>query len=114
MKEFTLRELCGLCGVSRRAVQGYEKLGLVCPCGKTDRGYLLYDEQACDRVRYVKSLQNYGFSVREIVRFEALSARERTAVLREKLVGLEARRNDIEGYILELREMLDTPEGSPT
>ena len=35
MAEMTLRELCDSLGVSRRAVQGYEKAGLVSPEGKT-------------------------------------------------------------------------------
>ena len=30
----TLREVCDLLGVSRRAVQGYEKVGLVEPSGR--------------------------------------------------------------------------------
>ena len=38
MAEMTLRELCDSLGVSRRAVQGYEKAGLVSPEGKNERG----------------------------------------------------------------------------
>lgn len=45
MAEMTLRELCDSLGVSRRAVQGYEKAGLVSPEGKNERGYLLYSEE---------------------------------------------------------------------
>lgn len=35
MSEITLREVCEKLGVSRRAVQGYEKAGLVTASGKT-------------------------------------------------------------------------------
>lgn len=34
MKEMTLREVCESANVSRRAVQGYEKAGLVSASGK--------------------------------------------------------------------------------
>ena len=36
MDDLLLRELCRLTGVTRRAVQGYEKEGLVSPSGKTN------------------------------------------------------------------------------
>lgn len=39
----TLREVCDTYGVSRRAVQGYEKAGLISASQKNERGYLLYD-----------------------------------------------------------------------
>lgn len=34
MEEKTLREVCDLVGITRRAIQGYEKAGLVVPVGK--------------------------------------------------------------------------------
>ena len=41
MSEITLRELYDAFGISRRAVQGYEKAGLVSATSKNKRGYLL-------------------------------------------------------------------------
>lgn len=68
MSELTLREVCEKLGVSRRAVQGYEKAGLVTASGKTDRGYLLYDAQAQKRIRQIKQYQKFGFQLREIAK----------------------------------------------
>ena len=51
MKDMTLREVCNAIGVSRRAVQGYEKESLVSATGKTNRGYLLYDTAAQERIK---------------------------------------------------------------
>lgn len=107
MKRFTLRETCMLCGVSRRAVQGYEHYGLVCPCGKTDRGYLLYDEDAVERIRFIKSLQNCGFSVREIAGYQELTGAERRTVLMRKKEMLCRKRDDIERYIAEIETMIE-------
>ena len=50
MSEKTLREVCNAVGVSRRAVQGYERAGLVSATCRNERGYLLYDEEALDSV----------------------------------------------------------------
>ena len=41
MEDKTLHEVCEAFGVSRRAIQGYEKAGLVSASGKNERGYLL-------------------------------------------------------------------------
>lgn len=46
----TLREVCEMYRVTRRAIQGYEKAGLVLPSGKNKYGYLLYDEEAQRRI----------------------------------------------------------------
>lgn len=66
MSEITLREVCDTLGVSRRAIQGYEKAGLVSPTGKNIRGYLLYDESSQERIKKIKLFQEMGFSIKEI------------------------------------------------
>lgn len=62
----TLREICDELSVSRRAVQGYEKIGLVAACSRTERGYLLYDLDTYERIKRVKFYQELGYSLREI------------------------------------------------
>ena len=51
MKAFTLKQTCEMTGASRRAVQGYEKLGIVSASGRNKYGHLIYDEMALDRKR---------------------------------------------------------------
>ncbi len=66
MKEMTLREVCQSLGVSRRAVQGYEKAKLVSASAKTESGYLLYNDSARERIKQIKLFQDMGFSIKEI------------------------------------------------
>lgn len=66
MATMTLRELCNSLGVTRRAVQGYEKAGLVCAADKNERGYLLYDEEALKKIDRIKLYQQFGFTIKEI------------------------------------------------
>ncbi len=66
MGYMTLREVCESLSVSRRAVQGYEKAGLVSATGKNERGHLLYDRDARERIKQIKLFQELGFSVKEI------------------------------------------------
>lgn len=64
--DMTLREIVDNFGVSRRAVQGYEKAGLISASGKNERGYLLYDETSQGRIRQIKLFQQMGFTIKEI------------------------------------------------
>lgn len=66
MQQKTLREVCNMVGVARRAIQGYEKIGLVASVGKNKYGYLLYDEEAIEKIRTIKQYQEFGFKVKEI------------------------------------------------
>ena len=61
MQEMTLKEVCKKIGVTRRAVQGYEKAGLVSFSGKNKYGYLLYDEVAIEKIRIVLCIQSLAF-----------------------------------------------------
>ena len=64
--DMTIRKICDTFGVSRRAIQGYEKAGLIFASGKNERGHLLYDEAAQERIKQIKFFQQAGFSIKEI------------------------------------------------
>ena len=61
-----LREICETLEISRRALQGYEKAGLVSATGRNKYGHLLYDETAKLRIAKIKFYQQLGFSLKEI------------------------------------------------
>lgn len=71
-----LREVCESIGVTRRAVQGYEQMGLVSPTGRNKMGYLLYDEEAQNKIRQIKQYQDFGFTLSEIKKLDNASAEE--------------------------------------
>ncbi len=66
MNELTLKEVCGKYGVSRRAVQGYEQAKLVSFTGRNKYGYLLYNQEAQERICMIKRYQEFGFTINEI------------------------------------------------
>ena len=79
--EMSLREVCQTLGVSRRAVQGYEKAKLVSASGRTESGYLLYNELARERIKQIKQFQDMGFSIKEIQTIIDAPAQVRRAAL---------------------------------
>lgn len=64
--KMTLKEVCNMVGVTRRAIQGYEQVGLVASSEKNKYGYLLYDEVMIEKIRMIKQYQDFGFKVKEI------------------------------------------------
>jgi len=62
----TLREVCSTYDISRRAIQGYEKAGLVSASGKNKYGHLLYDEDSQKRIVRIRLFQQMGFRIKEI------------------------------------------------
>jgi len=103
----TLRELCETYGVSRRAVQGYEELGLVQASGKNERGYLLYDAKTQRQVCLIKTLQRIGFQLKEIRPYLEASDSEKITALTSKLECLEQEKAELEIVIRMTYEMIN-------
>jgi len=99
----TLKEVCNLAGTTRRAVQGFERYGLVRPSGKNKYGYLLYDDNAVERILFICFLQNLRFTLREIAELLDLPMEK----IRVKILSrVNLLRNQIERY----GEFLDKTE----
>ena len=106
MDELTLREVCSVVNVSRRAIQGYEKAGLVSATNRNKRGYLLYDENARERIKLVKLFQDMGFTVREIKRIIDGPDELLKAALEERLIKLQSELRQTEGIIDIVQDMI--------
>jgi len=91
--EMTLREICDALNVTRRAVQGYEKWGLVYASGRNDRGHLLYDNKAYERIRKIRLFQDLGFSLKEIKEIIDLPGEKIKPIIEAQL---EKRREEVE------------------
>lgn len=106
MQSATLREVCAKYKVSRRAVQGYEKAGIVKPTGKNKMGYLLYDTATQERIGMIRMYQDIGFSIREIK--EIIDAPKTSAIpiLENQLKKLKGERSRIEGRIEMLYDLI--------
>lgn len=103
----TLREICDSLGVSRRAVQGYEKVGLVKPTGKNERGHLLYDEQTRERIREIRLFQQIGFTRKEIATIIDAPSEIRREALERQLVRLKKKKEDVEVLIQEVYQLIE-------
>jgi DNA-binding transcriptional MerR regulator len=53
-------------GLSVRTLHYYDEIGLLSPSGRTDSGHRLYTADDVVRLQQIKSLQQVGFSLREV------------------------------------------------
>lgn len=102
----TLREICERLGVSRRALQGYEKAGLVAATGRNKYGHLLYDNDAEMRIAQIKFYQQLGFSIKEItVIIDAPNVVKRTA-LEHQVQKLREEKTEMDELIEKTNQMI--------
>lgn len=101
-----MREVCTEFNVKRRAVQGYEKAGLVSATGHTNRGYLLYDETAQKRIADIRMYQDFGFTIREIVEIIDASDEQRKTALVKQRKKLKKEKKDLEIVIKKINTLI--------
>ena len=107
MEEITLREVCDSFGVSRRAVQGYEKAGLVCATGRNRRGHLLYDINSQERIKKIKLFQEMGFSIKEICEIIDAPSHILKSALEERIAKLKEDYAHTENMIRKANELIE-------
>lgn len=101
-----LRKICEEVGVSRRAIQGYEKAGLVEASERNKYGYLLYDEKAVERIKQVKLFQDFEFQISEIAEFIDAPKDEIVIRLKKQLICLNKKQERMDLVIKKAEEMI--------
>ena len=96
MKEYTLKQTCEMTGASRRAVQGYEELGMVSASGRNKYGHLMYDEVTLERIRIIKLYRDMGFSGKDVKKLMASAKEEQKNMIREKILIMDEEINRLE------------------
>ncbi len=107
MEEKTLKEVCELIGVTRRAVQGYEEAGLVTATGRNKYGHLLYDESAVKRIREIKQYQDFGFAVKEIAVLLMAPKEEYLKMMEKRLAVMQMELQQTKINIEKMKEILE-------
>lgn len=53
-------------GVATSTLRFYEREGILAPSARSPKGYRLYDRQAVDRMKFIRSAQAVGFTLADI------------------------------------------------
>jgi len=97
MSRLTTGELARQCGVNLETIHFYERQGLLPKPPRTGSGYRMFPSESARRVRFIKSGQELGFTLREIGELLALRFDPETSCgdvrrrAEEKLADVEQR-----------------------
>ena len=104
---YRVGEFAALTGVTVRALQHYDRLGLLKP-SRTDAGHRVYAPADQQRVRYILALRAIGMPLHQIAELLVSPASQLAAAFRAQRARLEQSRTGIEEAIQVLRQ-LETP-----
>ncbi|QJU58252.1 heavy metal-responsive transcriptional regulator [Sphingomonas sp. AP4-R1] len=97
MGNFKIGELAAAAGVGRDTIRYYERMGLLRAPERTAAGYRIYDQTDLERVNFIRSAQDLGFTLeqaRQLLELRASDTANAQAVLditRAKIADAEAR-----------------------
>lgn len=100
----TVKEVSKLAGVSIRALQYYDKIGLLHPAKHTEAGYRLYDDAALERLQQIMLFRELEFSLKEIQNILDNPEFDRDFALEQQIKMLTLKRDHLDGLISFARE----------
>ena len=95
----TVHQVSELAGVTVRALQYYDRLGLLPPAGLTRAGYRLYDEAALERLQQILLFRELEFPLKEIKRILNSPNYDRNKALEQQIELLTIKREHIDRLI---------------
>lgn len=107
----TVNEVSRLTGVSIRALQYYDKIGLLRPTGHTRSGYRLYDDAALETLQQILLFRELKFPLKTIKEILSGPDFDREKALEQQISLLTMRKEHLERLIEFAREIQLTGGG---
>ena len=101
----TVHEVSKLTGVSIRALQYYDKIGLLKPTGYTQSGYRLYDDTALETLQQILLFRELEFPLKEIKTIISSADFDREKALEQQITLLTMKKEHLENLISLTREI---------
>jgi len=95
----TVNEVSKLTGVSIRALQYYDKIGLLKPAGHTESGYRLYDDTALETMQQILLFRELEFPLKEIRQILSAPDFDRNKALEQQITLLTMKKEHLENLI---------------
>lgn len=103
----SLRQICNNLRISRRAIQGYEKAGLIVPSSRNKYGHLLYDEETVKRIALIHFYQKTGLSVKEISELSKMDNVQMSKILARQLSNLSNKKKELTALEQQLEKIIE-------
>ena len=95
----TVNEVSKLTGVSIRALQYYDTIGLLKPNDYTESGYRLYDDTALERLQQILLFKELEFPLKEIKEIIDAPDFDRNKALEQQIELLTMKKEHLENLI---------------
>lgn len=95
----TVNEVSKLTGVSIRALQYYDRIGLLHPAKHTEAGYRLYDDTALERLQQIMMFRELEFSLKEIKVILESPGFDREKAIEQQIELLTLKKEHLENLI---------------
>lgn len=102
----TIGRLAREAGLAAETLRYYERIGLIRPVQRTQSNYRLYDNEAEERLRFIRRAQNLGFSLAEVKELLDISSHPENDMAAVKQIT-EGKIADIDEKIADLERMRD-------
>lgn len=102
---WTVHEVSEKTGVSIRALQYYDRIGLLAPAGYTEAGYRLYDEASLERLQQILLLRELEFPLKDIRAMLKSPDFDREKALEQQIELLTLKKEHLEGLIAFARNL---------
>ncbi len=106
----TVNEVSKLTGVSIRALQYYDRIGLLSPSQRTEAGYRLYDDTALERLQQILLFRELEFPLGDIRAILEAPDFDRDKALGQQIELLELRIQRLEALVGLAREIREKGE----
>ncbi len=101
----TIGEAAKAAGVAPTTLRYYEREGLVKPTARSAAGYRLYDGEAAQRLKFIRSAQAIGFTLEDIGLLLDLQRGDRRRCQSKVQHVLEARFKEVDQKLKDLRRV---------
>ena len=108
----TVHEVSKLTGVSIRALQYYDRIGLLKPAERTQAGYRMYGGADLERLQQILFFRELEFPLKEIARILEDPGFDRKEAVRDQLALLEMKKAHLDELILLARRIEEKGEGT--
>ena len=101
----TVHEVSRLTGVSIRALQYYDRIGLLRPASYSEAGYRLYDDESLETLQQILLFRELEFPLKEIKRIIQAPSFDRNKALEQQIELLRLKKEHLEKLIDLAREI---------
>lgn len=109
--EYTVNHLAKLSGVSTRTLRYYDKIGLLKPLRIGSNGYRIYGDEQIDLLQQILFYRNLDFCLEDIKSIVTAPDFDREQALADHLIMLEARRQQMELLIQNVKKTMASMKG---